>query len=562
MTSTAVVWSCAHATPEHSNERFDWLGKFLFDIKPDYVVDLGDFGDMKSLNSYDSRYPQAIVSQSYQADIECYNDAQERLRRPFRSAKKRMPAWFGFEGNHCVPEGTDVLLKGLGWTPIEDVKVGQEVMSLQGWQPIQEVVSFDHDGSMVHYGSQASTSFTTEDHRLYYYTSGGKLVVTEAKNAPTSLDLPVSTVIGNGLGYTDEQLRFIAVALTDSYHRNGNLTFYQSGPKADQIEKIIQDAGVDYKRVTRSRSPTHICGAELKSVQASYEFRMKKPDWCVDQNKSIPDEFFDLSDKQMEVFLETLIFCDGSIPTRATSSRVFYGRFQICSELQALLVTKGYRATLTEYRENQWRVNICKAYKARSIRSKEVKSYKGTVWCLVVATQNFLMRQNYKPVFTGNCNRIKKAIALDPRLEGDKYGISFGHLQTDYWYDEYTEYQNGGPGIRNYDGVNYAHFFSSGSMGQAMSGDNHAANLLRKLHSSATCGHSHKRNIYFKDDAYPKRSIGLVAGNYKGGRDTWAGQSPNAWWSGVVIKRELENGSYEPEFVSMERIKKLYGSNS
>ena len=41
-------------------------------------------------------------------------------------------------------------------------------------------------------------------------------------------------------------------------------------------------------------------------------------------------------------------------------------------------------------------------------------------------------------------NRIKKAISLDPRLEGSKYGISFKHLQTDHYFDEYHEYRNSG----------------------------------------------------------------------------------------------------------------------
>ena len=39
---TAVVYTCAHASPEVSNERFDWLGAFLYDLRPDYVVDLGE----------------------------------------------------------------------------------------------------------------------------------------------------------------------------------------------------------------------------------------------------------------------------------------------------------------------------------------------------------------------------------------------------------------------------------------------------------------------------------------------------------------------------------------
>ena len=69
MSKTAVVYTCAHADPEVSNERFTWLGEMIYDIKPDYVIDLGDGADMKSLNSYDTKYPTAIASQNYEKDV-------------------------------------------------------------------------------------------------------------------------------------------------------------------------------------------------------------------------------------------------------------------------------------------------------------------------------------------------------------------------------------------------------------------------------------------------------------------------------------------------------------
>lgn len=258
MTSkTAVVFTCAHSEPSTSNERFDWLGDFLYDIRPDYVVDLGDGADLKSLNSYDTRYPQAIVAQNYEADVNHYNDAMERLRRKFRLMKKKRPTFFGFEGNHE--------------------------------------------------------------------------------------------------------------------------------------------------------------------------------------------------------------------------------------------------------------------------------------------------------------NRIKKAIANDPRLEGATYGISFSHLQTDVWFDEYHEYSNSAPAIADYDGVSYAHYISSGNYGSAMSGLHHAYGLIQKRHCSTTVGHSHKRSVFFKDDANPNPTIGLVAGCFKGGEEGWAGQSNMEWWKGVIVKRNVQNGYYEPEFVSLGRLRDVYG---
>jgi hypothetical protein len=258
MSRTAIVFTCAHSNPEVGNERFNWLGDLIEDIKPDYVVDLGDGADMSSLNSYDTRYPKAIVAQSYERDINSYNDAQSRLWDRYSLKKKRRPYRIGFCGNHE--------------------------------------------------------------------------------------------------------------------------------------------------------------------------------------------------------------------------------------------------------------------------------------------------------------ERINKAVSLDPRLEGSKYGISFSHLQTDHWFDEYHPYHNSAPAIADYDGVSYSHYFSAGNYGTAISGLHHAYALLQHRHHSSTCGHSHKRGIYFRDSAYPRPLIGLVAGNFKGKEETWAGQSNNEWWSGVIIKREIDNGVYDPEFVSMERLRKAYGN--
>lgn len=257
MANTAVVFSCAHADPSTSNERFDWLGELIYDINPNYIIDLGDGADMRSLNTFDTRYPQKVVSQSYEKDVETYNEAMDRMRIPSKARKYKRPSWFGFEGNH-------------------------------------------------------------------------------------------------------------------------------------------------------------------------------------------------------------------------------------------------------EY-------------------------------------------------------RIKKAIEHDPRTEGQRYGLSFSHLQTDYWFDEYHQYKNGAPAIADYDGVSYAHFFSSGNFGSAMSGLHHANSLLANRNHSSTCGHSHKRDLKFKDGAHPNGIIGLVAGCYKGSDETWAGQANGEWWKGVVIKREIEDGIYEPEFVSMKRLKEVYG---
>ncbi len=253
---TVVVFSCAHADPDCSNERFSWLGQFIYDVCPDYVIDLGDGADMRSLNTYDTRYPEAIVSQSYEADIKSYNDAMEKLRYAPNRRKYKKAAWFGFEGNHE--------------------------------------------------------------------------------------------------------------------------------------------------------------------------------------------------------------------------------------------------------------------------------------------------------------NRIKKAIAHDPRLHGETYGISFSHLNTDHWFDEYHEYTNSAPSLVEYDGVLYGHYVSSGNYGSAMSTKHHGYSLVEKLSCSATVGHSHKFSYYHKADARPTPISGPVVGCFKGKEEAWAGQANREWRHGAVVKRELEDGNYDMQWVSMSALEKEY----
>jgi len=558
---TVIAWSCGHSSPETSNERFDWLGGLIHDIKPDYCVDLGDGADIKSLNSYDTKKPKNLVAQSYERDIASYNESQDLLRYRFKKSKRSKPSWYGFEGNHeCFQGHTEVFVKGKGWVYAPQVSKGDEVMSLTGvWEPVQETHKLWHEGPMYSYQSQTGSFTVTPNHRVYYYTSQGNLIVKEAKDTPNTLDLPVS-VRNKELkltGLTDSELKFNAIALTDSFHKGSKITFYQSGDKALVVEQIIKDCGIEYRKVVRDRDIKAICGVELKSTQIGYEFHMDRPDWCVDQNKTIPSEFFQLTEDQAEIFLDMLIFCDGS-PMVDRGSSVFYGQKKICGDVQAFCQFNGHRASVTEYRPNQYRVNINPRNKQRFNKKIEAHT-EDWVFCLTVESGSFLARQGGVSMFTGNC-RIKTAISFDPRLEGKKYGISFEHLQTNKWFNEYHQYENGAPAIHNYDGVDYAHYVGAGNFGRAISGMHHAYGLLQKRYCSVSVGHSHKRGMYFKDDVGSNGIIGSVLGCYKGAPESWAGQANKEWWTGVVIKRNVADGMYEPQWISMDTLRKEYGN--
>lgn len=154
-------------------------------------------------------------------------------------------------------------------------------------------------------------------------------------------------------------------------------------------------------------------------------------------------------------------------------------------------------------------------------------------------------------------HRISRAIDVQPELEG---AISLNDLQLDNWYDEIVHYEGSTPGTIDVDGIQYAHYFVSGVMGRAISGEHLATSLLSKRFVSSTCGHSHLADYSVRTNGQGRKIMGTVAGVYQDYECDWAGVTQDLWWKGVVFKRNVVNGVYDPEFISLNTIKKEYGS--
>jgi len=156
--------------------------------------------------------------------------------------------------------------------------------------------------------------------------------------------------------------------------------------------------------------------------------------------------------------------------------------------------------------------------------------------------------------------RLKRAIELQPELEGEQYGIHFSDYQLDRYYDTVVEYSGQTPGIIELDGIFYAHYFISGVMGRPISSEHTAHALVSKLGRSATCGHIHTFDYSVRTTVDGGRNIGCVAGVYQDYHAGWAGSANNLWWRGVVVKTNVNNGIYDINQISLNTLRKEYGS--
>lgn len=114
----------AHCKPGVSNERFEWLGKYVAHKKPDIVVCLGDFADMPSLCTYD-RGKIDFEGRRYKNDLAATRDALHLLQK---GMGKYNPRKIMLLGNH-----EHRINKALALQPELDGIISTDDLKYQDW---------------------------------------------------------------------------------------------------------------------------------------------------------------------------------------------------------------------------------------------------------------------------------------------------------------------------------------------------------------------------------------------------------------------------------------------
>ena len=81
--------------------------------------------------------------------------------------------------------------------------------------------------------------------------------------------------------------------------------------------------------------------------------------------------------------------------------------------------------------------------------------------------------------------------------------------------------------------------------------------FVAKGYMSGVCGHSHMRDFWEDTDAAGRKLFGLVVGCFFEHDEEYTSEN-DRFWRGLVILDGVQNGSADPEFVSMDYLKKRY----
>lgn len=171
--------------------------------------------------------------------------------------------------------------------------------------------------------------------------------------------------------------------------------------------------------------------------------------------------------------------------------------------------------------------------------------------------QRLNKQRQYKPeliMTLGNHeNRINKHVNNYPVLEGRLSTEDLG--LREFGWDVYDFLE-----VVERDGIAYSHFFPRNANGQIVQTYRGAPNArVQVQREQQSCSSGHLQGLsYHIQQLRDRRHQGLIAGSFYMHEEDYLSPQGTAYWRGVVMKNEVDDGNYDPMFVSMDYLLKKY----
>ncbi len=150
-------------------------------------------------------------------------------------------------------------------------------------------------------------------------------------------------------------------------------------------------------------------------------------------------------------------------------------------------------------------------------------------------------------LFGNHCYRVVKACEADAQLDGV---LSLDDLDT-RWWDRVPFLE-----VKVLDGVAYSHYFYNVNTSKPHGGES-LDTRLKNIGRSFTMGHQQGLKTAMREVG-GTRHQGLVLGSTYLHDENYIGPQGNKYWRGIVIKHQVEAGTYDPMFVSLDYLCRRY----
>lgn len=141
-------------------------------------------------------------------------------------------------------------------------------------------------------------------------------------------------------------------------------------------------------------------------------------------------------------------------------------------------------------------------------------------------------------------NRIQRHVDANAELEGK---VGFEDLPYEAW--EVCDFLD----TVEVDGILYSHYFPRNAAGRITQSYRGAPNArLQVLREMQSCTSGHLQGLDFHvHQTGDRRIYGIIAGSFYQHDEDYLTPQGTAYWRGVIVKHEVEDGQYDPMFVSL-----------
>ena len=323
---------------------------------------------------------------------------------------------------HCLKNNHQVLTLN-GWKEIENVNMTDKIACLVEnklvyQKPINVFHYPDYKGKMYRIKNQMIDLDVTANHRMFVSKPYGRKRIWQSYDF-----IRADELVGKNVRYKRdaewdvEDYQFVLPEMNDNVDMDAWLTFFGIWI-ADGYSNISQVSIRAQKPSVQRVLDEAISKLEHCFIKDNVQLATYMQQFSVGvQNKFLPDWVFQLSQRQSRILLESMILGDGRSNKRpgsqwySTTSTVLADQFmQLCLHagwssnktvhVKAGTEVKVFRLSVIKTK-NEVEVNHG-SLKEKNVQEEELYDYEGSVYCVEVPGNVFMVRKDGKPVWTGN----------------------------------------------------------------------------------------------------------------------------------------------------------------
>lgn len=379
-----------------------------------------------------SKFFRVVASDIYNAKIACILIGQVRLSLGSFIVRADL------SGGECFDSNTRILTKK-GLKKYTEVKIGDLIPTINikknkiEYKPIRDIYIYDYDGELNQFKNKYGQEFLfTDNHKCLVKefkwdniikqsnlkSNNYKLI--DAESFRQVFAFPICFPSGKKeFSITDDELKLLAWILTDgtiivadkrktNWKRYANrIEIYQSKIKyVTEIEQLLNKLNIKYTKMKRVRKDKRY----LNKIFISYTFYIHTKNEIVkkyklNQDKSIPDWFFKLSDRQTKILINGMIKGDGHYRKNKTWSYLCDGNKENLEKISLLCVTHNIPISkiIKTSHKKCWYLYFRQCnYFGFTPTMKQKQKYIGKIWDISVDNELHFIERNSSIIITHN----------------------------------------------------------------------------------------------------------------------------------------------------------------